>query len=107
MESGIRRGQNEVVETSRDSKTPKIYYLLIRCALYRSPLIKPTPFGLAVAPGTGGRPVDSSWTTIYIALCAAGLSTEADSLFEVSAIAIPAANMATTVTIRFISRNQN
>ena len=31
----------------------------------------------------------------------------ADSLFEFSAIAVPAANMATANTMRFISRNQN
>jgi hypothetical protein len=44
---------------------------------------------------------------IYIAPCAEGLLTEAESLLEVSAIAVPAANMATTSAIRFISCNQN
>ena len=48
----------------------------------------------------------------YIAPCAAGFPTEADPVFaglvfEVSAIAVPAANKATASTIRFISRNQN
>jgi hypothetical protein len=38
---------------------------------------------------------------------AAGFAKEADPLFEVSAMAVPAANIATANTIRFISRNEN
>jgi hypothetical protein len=51
--------------------------------------------------------VVNEFNDAYSARCAAGLAKETDPLPAVSAIAVPAANMATGNTIRFISRNEN